>query len=511
MDDTLKATLTDAERQHAAALFDAESADVKSSVLALFTDLNDPLLATDDVVALLGAESKKADIAAALDELVGEKNLDVSSKTQRPFDTEGTRLFRRASSDSGVLKLLALESLDHSGRRRFLFTIDGRLIRCFARIDRLNALDDTGNQRDEIRRHVEKIAEGIGSGTQVPSPVLLVLLDEATAILDGDEDGADPIPHSFIKVRPYSDISEWVEVEHDDEPVQRVRLSILEIPYRRAAFDDEKSILLVDGQQRTAALSLVPIDSIPSVEMAATAVIADAEDAKRVFQVANDTVKISTDFSRALLASMGEPPGYLKSEKIRADACKILALTDNSSPFYKIVKHPGAKVSKPPIAYNSLFAVVGVFSDGLPDDLLGDAEKLAYVVRRSFHEIQKVWPEAWGLKPTDSRLTHGAGLRAMAALAVSKLSSFLENGREREDDDTWVLFSQSLERLRTRVVWTAAASAEGTSKIKQNYRNEIATRQNTMQDIQALSDFLRKESLDLDIKASKGTKTVKTD
>jgi hypothetical protein len=31
-----------------------------------------------------------------------------------------------------------------------------------------------------------------------------------------------------------------------------------------------------------------------------------------------------------------------------------------------------------------------------------------------------------------------------------------------------------------------------------------------MQDIQALSDFLRKESLDLDIKASKGAKNAKS-
>jgi hypothetical protein len=201
---------------------------------------------------------------------------------------------------------------------------------------------------------------------------------------------------------------------------------------------------------------------------------------------------------------MSEPPGYLKPEKVRADACKSLALIDSRSPFYNIVKHPGAKVARPPIVYNSLFAVVSVFADGLPEDFVGTADKLSEVVKRSFKVISEVWADAWALKPTESRLMHGVGLRSTASLAVNKLSSFLENGRELDDDETWALLRQSFERLRQRVVWTDAAAAAGTNQIKKIYREEVAGRQNTAQDIQRLSDYLRKESLDLDIKAGRG-------
>ena len=506
MDDTLKASFSDNEREHAATLFDGESPDLRVAITSLFADLNDPLLAAQDVTALLGADGKQTEVTAILDELTGEGALEVSTKTQRPFDQEGVRLYRRTISDSKVLRLLALESLDDSDRHRFLFTIDGRLIRSFARVARLNAIDSEGNQREEIKKHVRNIAEGIRAGTRIPNPVLLVILEEATAIIEADEDD-DSIPQSFVKIRPYADISDWIEVEHSDERVQMVRLAVLEIPFRRAAFDDEKSILLVDGQQRTAALSLVPVDEISAIEMAATAVVADAEEAKRIFQIANNTVKISTDFSSALLASMDEPPTYLKTEKIKADACKILALTDQDSPFYLKVKHAGAKVQAPPIVYNSLFAVVSAFAEALPDSMVGTPQDLASLVSRCFVEIRSVWPDAWEMKSAESRLVHGAGLRAMAALAVSKISGYLEAERDLDDEATWDTFRDSMQRLRTKVVWTdAEAAGAGNQSVKKTYRNEIASRQNTATDIKSLTDFLRKESLDLDMKAGKNAK-----
>jgi hypothetical protein len=99
------------------------------------------------------------------------------------------------------------------------------------------------------------------------------MLGEATAVVEEDEDvEAEGGPMSFVKIRPYTEVPDWIEAQHGDETVQQVRLVLIEIPYRRAAFDDEKSILLVDGQQRTAALALVSVQDHPSIEMAATAV-----------------------------------------------------------------------------------------------------------------------------------------------------------------------------------------------------------------------------------------------
>jgi DGQHR domain-containing protein len=505
MDAGLLASLTNAEREHAAGLLDTEGQTLESAVARLFSDLSDPLLSASDVQDLIGAPNRD-DVLVALAKLTETGVLEYSEKTQRPFDAAGVRLYRLAApSEGGLLRLVALESLDQQGRRRYQFTLNGRLIRSLARIDRLDALDDTGNQRGEIRKHVEKIAAGISSGTFVPSPVLLVLLDEATQIDDNDDevDEADA-PASFVKVHPFAENSEYIEVTSRDEPIQQLRLVILELPYRKAAFDDEKSVLLVDGQQRTAALSLVSVQDMPSVELAATAVVASPEEAKRIFQVANDTVKISTDFSRALLASMAEPPGYLKKDKVRADAVKRLALVDEDSPFKSLVKHPGTRGSGAIIAYNSLFSVVGVFADGFPEEVISTTDALVDLVKRSYLAVKATWPEAWGIKPTESRLMHGVGLRSVAGLLVYKLASYLENGRSLDDPATWELLEQSLQRLSQRIVWTLAASMQGTTALKNNYVQQVAGRQNTAQDIQAVTDFLRKESLDLDMKAGKG-------
>jgi DGQHR domain-containing protein len=277
----------------------------------------------------------------------------------------------------------------------------------------------------------------------------------------------------------------------------------LEIPWRHAAFDEEKSVLLVDGQQRTAALSLVPIDSVPFVDLGVSAVLAAEEDAKRVFQVANETVKISTDFAKALLASMEEAPGYLKDEQVTAEIVRRLALEDNDSPFYNIVRYPGAKSTSNIVVYNSLFGLVTAFRKGLPDDISDNADALAPVISNSFASVRKVWPDAWGVKPSISKLMHGAGLRAISQVVIDKLQNYLSDGFLLEDTETWDRLEGSLSRLAGRIAWTDAEAAGGTSVQRRVWREEISGKQNTNQDISSLKDFLTRESVSLDMKAAR--------
>src|SRR5262249_23042758 len=138
------------------------------------------------------------------------------------------------------------------------------------------------------------------------------------------------------------------------------------------------------------------------------------------------TVKISTQFSRALLAAMGDAPGYLQSERTKALAARILALTDPSSPFYGRVQYPGAKQKlEKPLAYNSLFQVVAAFADSaLPVEK--DAQVLAGTVARAFGLVRATWPTAWDKRPVESRLVHGVGLRSVAAVLVGKLEGLCE-------------------------------------------------------------------------------------
>jgi DGQHR domain-containing protein len=503
MELTLKASFTRDEIALAAAI-GADTMPLSQRVVELFSQLPDPQLSSDEIRSLLGLKSSE-DLEQVLAALCTDKTLERSDKTVRPLDDDGITLYRRGDLRFERLRLAAVESELNDGTTRYQFTCDGRLIRSIARVDRLDTLTGTGNQRDEVRNHVEQIAKGIEHGTQIPNSILLVLLQSQT--VEWDPLDEDSIPGSFIVVRPVSD---WISVPSPSQPerlVQRFRNVEIDFPFRKAAFDDEKSAIIVDGQQRTAGLSLVDIEKVPTFALSVNAIAANPEQAKRIFQVANTTVKISTQFSRALMATMGEAPGYLRTERSKAIAAKILAIDDAASPFYNLVQYPGVKLGKtrPPIVYNSLFQVLSAFSDsGLPLD--SDPKILALVTGKAFALVKATWPEAWALKPTESKLMHGVGLRAMASLLVNKIETRFAEFQTFSSEALWRALSESLQRLQHRVVWTDAAAGEASTAVKKIWREQISNRQNTNQDISALSSWLKKESLDLDVRAQKPSK-----
>ena len=203
-------------------------------------------------------------------------------------------------------------------------------------------------QRKEIKAHIERIATGIREGTEVPNPVLLVLLDTSTVVVEpgDDETGLE----SFTIVRPLEAFQEVTVPGSLDQLAQRTRVVEIDFPFRRAAFDNEKVALVVDGQQRTSALAYVPLVDIPSVSLTVNAKIGDGETAKETFAVANDTVKIASDLSKMIAALRSQVPSGKTEDKIKAEACRILAVQDPDSPFYGVAKvqalHPQVATSR---------------------------------------------------------------------------------------------------------------------------------------------------------------------
>ncbi|MBP2305993.1 DGQHR domain-containing protein [Azospirillum melinis] len=501
MNENLKAWYTKEQLELAASISLGDK-PIVDKIKELFEGLGDPLLAKEEVSQLLGINIQQQDLEEALASLVHSGALERSKITNRPLDSDGTILYRLKDFPWSELTILATEAELSDKTKRYQFTCDGRLIRSFAKVDRLDALSGQGNQRAEIERHVRQISEGITDGVQIPNSILIVFSADHFA-----DDDTDQPPASFIKMRPLSDVIETAHPSANGSVAQRLRTVEIKIPYRAAAFDDEKNCLLVDGQQRTAALSLVDVDSVPEYYLSVNAVVADPDEAKRIFQVANSTVKISTEFSRALLATMEEAPGYLRKERTKAIAVKHLSIDDNDSPFFGLAQHPGVKSDKrPPIAFNSLFQVVSIFAESaLPVD--EDATKLAEVISKSFQIVRSVWKESWGLRPNQSRLMHGAGLRSVSSLLVNHLEA---NYKIYEYDLTkqavWDDLRASLNRLATRIQWTPEQALNGTAVQKKTYLEEIANRQNTNQDIAALTALLLKESTHLDKEASKAAK-----
>lgn len=503
MVELLKASFTKEQISLALAI-GAQVGETRDKILELFSKLDDPLLAAADVRSLLGISESVEYIADLMNAMVGEALLEKSEKTQRPLDEEGVVLFRKAGTPFVRLRLIAMESRLPNNRTRYQFTCDGRLIRALARIDRLDALSGTGQQREEIHSHVNKIAEGIASGVQVPNPVLVVLLEEHIA-----PDGEDDAPESFIRVRSTGDYERVMSPLRESDIIEEYRPVVLDFPYRRAAFDEEKSALLVDGQQRTAALSLVDVDAVPRLMLSVNAEIATEEDARRIFLVANSTKKIETQFSRALMATMEDTPGYLSNEKPRAVAAKRLAIEDSHSPFFQIVQYPGVKFAKRPfVAYNSLFQVITQFAESsLPK--ANDEILIHKLVSRTFTMVKKMWSSAWNVKPTESRLMHGVGLRAMSIFFVSKLEGLVQRYGDLDSEELWDDLDQSMRRLQPQIVWRFEDTGAALKAARTFYEKKISDKQNTFQDIMALSKEIKTLSLELDTEAAKGGKAKK--
>ena len=308
------------------------------------------------------------------------------------------------------------------------------------------------------------------------------------------------LPDSFIVIRG---LSEPAQVFHPFIPthqIQTLRSVEIDFPFRPAAFDDEKAALLVDGQQRTAALAMVSLDKHPDVMLSAIALVADGDEAKKIFQIANSTQKITTEFSRALLASMEYETGYLRAEQIKARACKLLAIDHDSSPFKGLVRYPGVtRVPGQVIAYNSIFQIISKFAEsGLPE-IEENSELLATAVEKYFGIVKETWPEAWASRPSEFRLMHGAGLRSMAALGEELLRSAHRNFSSMSDE-AWNDIRGSVQRLRPTILWDSSA-LEGNASQRKNYTGEIVVAQNTNQSIASLTNFLVKESLAADKRA----------
>jgi hypothetical protein len=175
------------------------------------------------------------------------------------------------------------------------------------------------------------------------------------------------------------------------------------------------------------------------------------------------------------------------------------------SPFLNLVRYPGIPLSRTQfLAYNSIFQVVNSFADSaLP--IQEDADLIAKTVAKAFTAVKNVWPEAWGKRPAESKLMHGAGLRAMAALLAEILVGLLRQYDGLDKAEVWTTLTSSLQRLRTVVLWDDTAVTEGNRNQQRNYKKEIMTVQNTNQDIAELTKFLQKESLALDTSAKKAS------
>jgi DGQHR domain-containing protein len=291
-------------------------------------------------------------------------------------------------ADQKTLVVPAIEITQGRNRRSFSFAVDGKLLSQFTAVSRV-ARDDanavTGYQRPEVLSHISQIRKYLESDNPMLPNAIVVAFDRS------------------------------VVFESREPPSPTGRVGSLHIPIPEGD-DGEKPGLIVDGQQRTAAIREAAIKRFP---VFAVGFIARDEDEQREqFVLVNSTKPLPKGLLYELLPSIDAPlPEALARRKLPAVLLNRLN-HDTDSPFLGMVSTPTSP--KGVVKDNSLLRMIeNSLSDGklyrFRDPVTGecDVEKSTQVLKHYWTAVKDVFPAAWGLPPKRSRLMHGAGIIAL--------------------------------------------------------------------------------------------------
>jgi DGQHR domain-containing protein len=298
-----------------------------------------------------------------------------------------------------TLRLRAVRSRQGNGIDVYSFFIPGERITQVADITRIHRDGQerlAGFQRDEIKRHVKGIVEYLDHGDVLfPNAIILAFSSEVTftQTRGGKPDGA----------------------------LDAGEAGTLSIPMRP---EGSRVAWIVDGQQRSLALAKSRNSelNVPVVAFVAP----DLETRREQFILVNKAKPLPTRLINELLPEVDTHlPRDLRERKIPSALCELLN-RDPASPFQGLIRRLSTKESDQAIIIDS--AIVEMIRTSLknpngalaPFRSLGngpsDTDGMYRTLVDYWCAVRQVFQDAWGLPPTDSRLMHSAGIRAMGVL-----------------------------------------------------------------------------------------------
>jgi DGQHR domain-containing protein len=303
-----------------------------------------------------------------------------------------------------------------------------------SRVSRDGSGDLIGYQRPEVRKHVQNIVEYLNSNSgQVLFPNTLILALSSAV--------------RFVQVR-------GPKVEGDG--VGEAGTLILRMPRP----GERKPAWIVDGQQRALALSRARQSDLP---IPVSAFIADdLETQREQFLRVNSSKPLPRGLISELLPQVSTVlPPTLSARRAPAALCESLN-RDPSSPFCGLIRRSSAdrRQRKGTVVSDTALIQVLQESFGSPNGCLfayrnlatgeTDFERIQRLLHVYWSAVRDTFPDAWGLPPTQSRLMHSVGLKAMARLMDRVMSTA-------DVDDRSLLnrVKKELAPLRTKCHWTA--------------------------------------------------------
>ena len=343
----------------------------------------------------------------------------------------------------------------------FLYGADIIRIADISRISRDDADKLRGFQRKEIRNHVNSIVEYLNSGpTLFPNAIILALSPEVDF-----KQSRGPVPNGMVEVS---------------------QSGTLAIPIRP---EGQRVAWIVDGQQRSLALARANNNRIPVPVVAF--ISDDLEIQREQFILVNKAKPLPTRLINELLPEVSTLlPKDLLSRKLPSELCHLLN-RDPKSPFYKLIRRESESDNEKAVVVDTaliesirrnLKPPMGALSQfkGAQDS---DPDGMYRMLLLYWTTVHDTFPDAWGKAPTESRLMHSAGIRAMGALMDPIML------RADSSSNPEMEVRESLRRIAPHCRWT-----EGIWEHLDWQWNEI---QNTGQHVSRLSEYLVRLDRDL--------------
>jgi DGQHR domain-containing protein len=312
-----------------------------------------------------------------------------------------------------------------------------------------------GFQRKGIKSHVQAITEFLDKGPVLfPNAIILAISPRAR----------------FTQTRG----------ERPNGDVRSCQAGTLRIPLPS---DGSKAAWIVDGQQRSIALSQARDKSFPVPVVAF--VSEELSVHREQFILVNKAKPLDPRLINELLPEVDAVfPRDLSTRKVPSELVNRLQ-TSADSPFQGLIKRPSDDSPAAVVIDSALIkAIRNSVSSALGSlapykasgDCPADVDAMYRALVAYWSAVRSVFPEAWGRPPTESRLMHSAGIEAMSLLMDRIMS------RAAPGIDLQLHAREALGRIAPHCRWTGGRWQE-----LQRDWNEI---QNVGRDIKLLSGHL---------------------
>jgi len=358
---------------------------------------------------------------------------------------------------NNTMQIPAIEIRQGKGRPLYSFGIDGKKLLDIAQISRIGRNEEakiTGYQRPEVISHIKEIRAYLETESAILPNAIVVAFNTSVTF--------EPLK--------YADAN------------KTIRHGIITVPINTSE-GVEKPGWIVDGQQRSAAIRDADISEFA---VFVTAFITDSiAEQKEQFILVNSTKPLPQGLILELLPGT-EVRLSSKLEKKKTPTLLLQRLNSSSDSFLKgtiqTPTNPNGFIKD-----NSFLRMLeNSMNDGAlyrfttftKSDIKNDS---SYLLLNSFWSaVAIVFNNAWGLKASQSRLTHGVGIISLGYM----MDAIAEKYKALEVPPSEV-FQAELQKIRKCCAWNQGEWDFGGGKKRQ--WNEL---QNISKDIEIISNYL---------------------